>query len=182
VLPVRYADFDAGIVERAFAPRLAGGPGTADVITTVSQGYPGEFTLEDWAGEGAEAAGGSGPAARRPGRPPVTHVVRERCLVVTLWSPPDPDRRDGVVRYVQTLLDAHRPDCVVVELPPAAATASAVATVLTLHRHCTARRVPLAVAAGQPETRHLITAVQPTVPALPEVEVALEAARGLARG
>ncbi|CAL9359525.1 putative protein [Streptomyces sp. enrichment culture] len=55
VLPVRYADFDAGIVERAFAPRLAGGPGTADVITTVSQGYPGEFTLEDWAGRNRSA-------------------------------------------------------------------------------------------------------------------------------
>ncbi|AZM87194.1 pyroglutamyl peptidase [Streptomyces sp. W1SF4] len=55
VLPVRYADFDAGIVERAFAPRLAAGPGAADVITTVSQGYPGIFTLEDWAGRARSA-------------------------------------------------------------------------------------------------------------------------------
>ncbi|MEV0411408.1 pyroglutamyl peptidase [Streptomyces sp. NPDC050448] len=55
VLPVRYADFDAGIVERAFAPRLAGGPGAADVITTVSQGYPGIFTLEAWAGRSRSA-------------------------------------------------------------------------------------------------------------------------------
>ncbi|THA40478.1 pyroglutamyl peptidase [Streptomyces sp. A1547] len=58
VLPVRYADFDAGIVERAFAPRLAGapgGPGTADVITTISQGYPGLFTLEAWAGRSRSA-------------------------------------------------------------------------------------------------------------------------------
>ncbi|MFJ3201379.1 pyroglutamyl peptidase [Streptomyces sp. NPDC086989] len=55
VLPVRYADFDAGIVERAFAPRLAGGLDAADVITTVSQGYPGIFTLEAWAGRSRSA-------------------------------------------------------------------------------------------------------------------------------
>ncbi|MFD0356280.1 pyroglutamyl peptidase [Streptomyces sp. NPDC127110] len=55
VLPVRYADFDAGIVERAFAPRLAAGAAPADIITTVSQGYPGIFTLEDWAGRSRSA-------------------------------------------------------------------------------------------------------------------------------
>ncbi|MFJ9641847.1 pyroglutamyl peptidase [Streptomyces sp. NPDC101206] len=55
VLPVRYADFDAGIVERAFAPRLAGGPAPADLVTTVSQGYPGIFTLEAWAGRSRSA-------------------------------------------------------------------------------------------------------------------------------
>ncbi|MEU9303172.1 pyroglutamyl peptidase [Streptomyces sp. NPDC048269] len=56
VLPVRYADFDAGIVERAFTPRLtAGAPGSADLITTVSQGYPGIFTLEAWAGRSRSA-------------------------------------------------------------------------------------------------------------------------------
>ncbi|WP_405754585.1 pyroglutamyl peptidase [Streptomyces sp. NBC_00073] len=55
VLPVRYADFDAGIVERAFTPRLAGGRGAADVITTISQGYPGIFTLEAWAGRSRSA-------------------------------------------------------------------------------------------------------------------------------
>ncbi|WP_018352763.1 hypothetical protein [Longispora albida] len=51
VLPVRYADFDAGIVERAFGPRLA----TADAITTISQGYPGLFTIEGWAGRARSA-------------------------------------------------------------------------------------------------------------------------------
>lgn len=55
VLPVRYADFDAGMVERAFAPRMAGGPAPADIITSVSQGYPGIFTLEDWAGRARSA-------------------------------------------------------------------------------------------------------------------------------
>ncbi len=52
---MRYADFDSGIVERAFTPRLAGGADTADVITTVSQGYPGLFTLEAWAGRSRSA-------------------------------------------------------------------------------------------------------------------------------
>ncbi|WP_407986434.1 pyroglutamyl peptidase [Kitasatospora sp. CMC57] len=55
VLPVRYADFDHGIVERAFAPRLAAGPRAADRITTISQGYPGLFTVEAWAGRARSA-------------------------------------------------------------------------------------------------------------------------------
>ncbi|GAA1244283.1 hypothetical protein GCM10009665_38810 [Kitasatospora nipponensis] len=55
VLPVRYADFDHGIVERAFGPRLAPGPKAADRITTISQGYPGLFTLEAWAGRARSA-------------------------------------------------------------------------------------------------------------------------------
>ncbi|WP_371675524.1 pyroglutamyl peptidase [Streptomyces sp. NBC_01276] len=55
VLPVRYADFDAGIVERAYGPRLAAGPRSADMITSISQGYPGIFTLEAWAGRARSA-------------------------------------------------------------------------------------------------------------------------------
>ncbi|CAM5673794.1 hypothetical protein SAVIM338S_07107 [Streptomyces avidinii] len=55
VLPVRYADFDAGIVERAYRPRLAAGPRGADMITSISQGYPGLFTLEAWAGRARSA-------------------------------------------------------------------------------------------------------------------------------
>ncbi|MCB5167751.1 pyroglutamyl peptidase [Streptomyces bambusae] len=55
VLPVRYGDFDRGLVERAFTPRMAGGPRSADLITTVSQGYPGLFTLEEWAGRNRSA-------------------------------------------------------------------------------------------------------------------------------
>ncbi|MFD8979887.1 pyroglutamyl peptidase [Streptomyces sp. NPDC059564] len=55
VLPVRYADFDAGIVERAYGPRLAAGPRSADMITSISQGYPGLFTLEAWAGRARSA-------------------------------------------------------------------------------------------------------------------------------
>ncbi|AUG79211.1 hypothetical protein CFP65_4464 [Kitasatospora sp. MMS16-BH015] len=55
VLPVRYADFDRGIVERAFGRRMAPGPRAADRITTISQGYPGKFTLEAWAGRARSA-------------------------------------------------------------------------------------------------------------------------------
>ncbi|AUG81707.1 hypothetical protein CFP65_7103 [Kitasatospora sp. MMS16-BH015] len=55
VLPVRYGDFDQGVVDRAFAPRLTPGPRAADLITTVSQGYPGLFTLEAWAGRARSA-------------------------------------------------------------------------------------------------------------------------------
>lgn len=55
VLPVRYADFDAGIVERAYGPRFAEGPRAADMVTSISQGYPGIFTLEAWAGRARSA-------------------------------------------------------------------------------------------------------------------------------
>ncbi|MFF1908724.1 pyroglutamyl peptidase [Kitasatospora sp. NPDC058218] len=55
LLPVRYADFDHGIVERAFGPRLSPGPRRADQITTISQGYPGLFTVEAWAGRNRSA-------------------------------------------------------------------------------------------------------------------------------
>ncbi|GIG59095.1 hypothetical protein Lfu02_34670 [Longispora fulva] len=51
VLPVRYADFDADIVERAFGPRIA----QAALISSVSQGYPGEFTLEGFNGRARSA-------------------------------------------------------------------------------------------------------------------------------
>ncbi|MEU9041585.1 MULTISPECIES: pyroglutamyl peptidase [unclassified Kitasatospora] len=55
VLPVRYGDFDEGIVERAFGPHLVPGPQSADLITSISQGYPGMFTLEAWAGRARSA-------------------------------------------------------------------------------------------------------------------------------
>ncbi|MFJ9844395.1 pyroglutamyl peptidase [Kitasatospora sp. NPDC101155] len=55
VLPVRYGDFDDGIVERAFGPHLVPGAQSADLITSISQGYPGKFTLEAWAGRARSA-------------------------------------------------------------------------------------------------------------------------------
>jgi pyrrolidone-carboxylate peptidase len=50
VLPVRYADFDQGIVEDAFRPHYVAGPQRADMVTTISQGRPGKFDLEVWNG------------------------------------------------------------------------------------------------------------------------------------
>jgi len=50
VFPVRYADFDRGIVENAFRPHLLPGPHRADMFATVSQGRVGAFDLEVWNG------------------------------------------------------------------------------------------------------------------------------------
>jgi pyrrolidone-carboxylate peptidase len=50
VFPVRYADFDRGIVEAAFRPHLRGGRQGVDMFSTVSQGRPGAFDLEVWNG------------------------------------------------------------------------------------------------------------------------------------
>lgn len=50
VLPVRYADFDHGIVEAAFRTHLLRGPQKADMFVTSSQGRPDAFDLEVWNG------------------------------------------------------------------------------------------------------------------------------------
>ncbi|MFJ9694009.1 pyroglutamyl peptidase [Kitasatospora sp. NPDC101183] len=55
VLPVRYGDFDRGIVERAYGRHLEPGPQAADLIASISQGYPDVFTLEAWAGRARSA-------------------------------------------------------------------------------------------------------------------------------
>lgn len=61
VLPVRWADFTAGVVERALRPYLAPGPRQADLFVTLSQGRAGAFDLErhnaGWRGGGADNAG-----------------------------------------------------------------------------------------------------------------------------
>jgi hypothetical protein len=46
VLPVRYPDFDEGIVEDAFGPHVRSGPQRADLVSTTSQGRSGRFDLE----------------------------------------------------------------------------------------------------------------------------------------
>jgi hypothetical protein len=49
VLPVRYQDFEDGIVEDAFRPHVADGPQRADLLSTISQGGD-AFDLEVWNG------------------------------------------------------------------------------------------------------------------------------------
>lgn len=46
VFPVRWADFDAGLVEEALADRY----GHVDAVVTLSRGRPGRFDLEMWNG------------------------------------------------------------------------------------------------------------------------------------
>jgi pyrrolidone-carboxylate peptidase len=49
VFPVRFADFDAGIVESFFRPFLSG-PNAVDMIMTISQGGSADFEVEEFAG------------------------------------------------------------------------------------------------------------------------------------
>jgi pyrrolidone-carboxylate peptidase len=58
MLPVRFADFEAGIVEDAFAPHLASGEQRADMMTSVSQGEPERFDLEVYNGRRRSVAVG----------------------------------------------------------------------------------------------------------------------------
>ncbi|MEU0238192.1 pyroglutamyl peptidase [Nocardiopsis sp. NPDC006198] len=46
VFPVRWADFDAGLVEEALADQH----GRADAVVTLSRGRPGRFDIEEWNG------------------------------------------------------------------------------------------------------------------------------------
>lgn len=61
VLPVRWADFSAGLVEDALRPYLEPGPRGADLFMTISQGRPGRFDLERfngaWRGGGPDNTG-----------------------------------------------------------------------------------------------------------------------------
>jgi pyrrolidone-carboxylate peptidase len=58
MLPVRFADFEAGIVEDAFAAHLASGEQRADMMTSVSQGEPDRFDLEVYNGRRRSTAVG----------------------------------------------------------------------------------------------------------------------------
>jgi pyrrolidone-carboxylate peptidase len=70
ILPVRFADFDAGVVERFFRPYLTG-PAPVSMIMTISQGSGAEFEVEEFAGRRRSAtqadnqgtAGGGTPGA-----------------------------------------------------------------------------------------------------------------------
>lgn len=56
VFPVRFGDFDRGMVEETFRPHLAADPGRVDLFVTVSQGRVGAFDLEVWNGRRRSAA------------------------------------------------------------------------------------------------------------------------------
>lgn len=49
VFPVRYADFDAGIVENFLRPQLTG-PSPPHLVMSISQGGSQQFEFEEWAG------------------------------------------------------------------------------------------------------------------------------------
>jgi hypothetical protein len=64
IFPVRYADFNGGLVEDVFRPHLAPGGQQADRVTTVSQGNSAGFDLEVHNGR-RRAAPEGGNARRR---------------------------------------------------------------------------------------------------------------------
>lgn len=53
IFPVRYADFDAGVVEAFFGPRLLARPA---LLMTISQGRGEDFAVEQWAGRRRSAS------------------------------------------------------------------------------------------------------------------------------
>ncbi|MEJ5913845.1 hypothetical protein [Pseudokineococcus sp. 1T1Z-3] len=87
VLPVRWQAFDDGVVEDAVGPHLLGGEGDADVVMTVSQGSPGLFSVEGWAG----AWRGGGPDNER-------EVRREEVPPARGWPQPGPDHVEQLLR------------------------------------------------------------------------------------
>jgi pyrrolidone-carboxylate peptidase len=82
IFPVRYADFDAGVVENVFRPFISG-PNAVDMIMSISMGARGsDFEVEQYAGRRRQAgiddnlgqaqAGPSTPAGRGPEFLPTT--------------------------------------------------------------------------------------------------------------
>lgn len=80
--PVQWDEFDKGVVEAAYGPVL----GKVDGITTVSQGRPGEFDIERWAGRwrGGKPdnnnAGSTGPVPDARGWPQPANEFIETTL------------------------------------------------------------------------------------------------------
>lgn len=91
IFPVRYDDFNAGLVEEVVGQHLAAGPQQATVINTVSQGGPG-FELEVWNGR------------RRSSDPFADN--RNELSGGTANSPVIPPALDGSPEFIESTLPA----------------------------------------------------------------------------
>lgn len=87
--PVLWGAFDQGIVERAYGKALTG-PHPISLMITLSQGYPGEFTIERWA---ADWRGGE----------PDNNNLDESAAVppATGWPQPSPQFIETTLPYQQ---------------------------------------------------------------------------------
>ena len=95
VFPVRYDDFDAGLVEQVFRPHLEPGGQQASLVTTVSQGSPGVFDLEFYNGRNR--------ASFAPGQPPLVDNRNQTNGAGTYDNPTEPNVGPGE-QFVQTTL------------------------------------------------------------------------------
>jgi hypothetical protein len=96
VLPVRYPDFDDGIVEDAFGPHVRPGPQRADLVSTTSQGRSGQFDLEVFNGrrrsttypDNLNGWGGGTPSAPtvHPGVGPGPEFVRSTLPIAQMQA------------------------------------------------------------------------------------------------
>lgn len=95
VYPVRYADFDAGIVENVLRPQLSG-PNPPHLVMSISQGG-GQFELEEWAGrrrstenfkDNLDRSGGGTPTApvEAPGLAKGAEFIKTNVAPATLKS------------------------------------------------------------------------------------------------
>jgi len=98
VFPVRYDEFDAGLVEQVFRPHLLPGGQQAHVVTTVSQGGT-EFDLEFYNGRNR--------ASYAPGVPPLVDNRNQTNGAGTYDNPTEPNVAPGE-QFVQTTLPVDR--------------------------------------------------------------------------
>ncbi|WP_299038063.1 hypothetical protein [uncultured Pseudokineococcus sp.] len=93
VLPVTWGGFDDGVVEDAYGPHLVRSERDADVVMTISQGSPGIFSVEEWAG------------AWRGGYPDNARAsAREEIPLAPRWPQPDPS--EPAQQFIRTTLPA----------------------------------------------------------------------------
>ena len=98
VLPVTWGGFDTGLVEEAYGPHLERSARDADVVMTISQGSPGKFSVEEWAG------------AWRGGVPDneLVSELEEVPLAPAELGGPQPAADEPAQQFIRTTLPAER--------------------------------------------------------------------------
>jgi len=107
VFPVRYAEFNARLVEEVFRPHLQGGAQQASLITTVSMGSPGKFDLEVYNGRRRASPDLASPPSRDNRNALPTDNITNPDGSGTYNSPMTPPVDSGA-QFVATTLPVHK--------------------------------------------------------------------------
>jgi hypothetical protein len=106
IFPVRYADFDAGIVEQVFLRHLVPGSQQATFITTVSQQEDQQFDLEVYNGRSRASLSNTAPSLDNRNAPPTGAIVNPNPNG-TYNAPFVPAELENSPEFIATSLPVH---------------------------------------------------------------------------